>query len=153
MAQKVRKRLERNPRRSANQIAKELKISDHSIRHILKNDLKVKPYKIQQAHDLTPKQQLVRLERAKELLRFAESGKFPPQVMVWATVTTDGRSAIVFIKPGVKENVKYYRESFLSVALKLWDDKHFVGRPWTFQQDQMRIPQYARLLGPHQQSP
>ncbi|XP_033228815.1 uncharacterized protein LOC117180425 [Belonocnema kinseyi] len=74
MVQKVRKRLERNPRRKANQMAKELKISNHSIRRILKNDLKIKPYKIQKAHDLTPKQQQVRLERAKEFLRLPESG-------------------------------------------------------------------------------
>lgn len=179
MVQKVKKRLERNPRRSANQMAKELKISDRSIRRILKNDLKVKPYKIQKAHDLTPKQQQVRLERAKELLRLAESGQLPnivfsdekiftieqfvnsqndrvylrdrsyenlshrlatrrqhpPQIMVWAAVTADGRSPIVFIEPGVKVNAQYYRESILEVALKPWADKHFGGRPWTFQQD------------------
>ncbi|XP_033222833.1 uncharacterized protein LOC117176689 [Belonocnema kinseyi] len=37
----------------------------------------VKTYKIQKAHHLKPKQQQVRLERAKELLRLAESGQFP----------------------------------------------------------------------------
>ncbi|XP_026476402.1 uncharacterized protein LOC113382056 [Ctenocephalides felis] len=153
MVKQVRKRLERNPRRSANQMANKLNISDRSIRRILKNDLKVKPYKIQKAHDLTPKQQQVRLQRAKELLRRAESGKFPnivfsdekifsiaqfvnsqndrvyltersdknmshrlatrrqhpPQIMVWAAVTADGRSPIVFIVSGVKENAQYYR--------------------------------------------
>lgn len=178
MVQKV-KRLERNPRRSANQMAKELKISGRSIRHILKNDLKVKPYKIQKARDLIPKQQQVRLERAKELLRLAERGQFPnivfsdeifftvdqfvyskndrvyltdrsyenlshrlatrrqqpPQVMVWAAVTADGRSPIVFIDPGFKVNAQYYRENILEVALKPWADKHFDYRPWTFQQD------------------
>uniref|UniRef100_A0A6P4F0R8 Uncharacterized protein LOC108045962 n=1 Tax=Drosophila rhopaloa TaxID=1041015 RepID=A0A6P4F0R8_DRORH len=169
MVQKVKKRLERNPRRSANQMAKELKISDRSIRRILKNDLKVKPYKIQKAHDLTSKQRQVRLERAKELLRLAESGQLPnivfsdkniftieqqfvnsqndrvnltdrscenpPQIMVWAAVTADGRSPIIFIEPGVKVNAQYYRESILKVALKPWADKHFGDRPWTFQQD------------------
>lgn len=77
MVQKVKKRLERSPRQSANEMAKELKISDRSIRRILKNYLKVKSYKIQKDHDLTPKQQQVRLEKAKELLRLAESGQFP----------------------------------------------------------------------------
>ncbi|XP_026470862.1 uncharacterized protein LOC113375129 [Ctenocephalides felis] len=57
-------------------MAEDLNISDRSICRILKNDLKVKPYKIQKAHDLTPKQQQVRLQRAKEMLRRAESGKF-----------------------------------------------------------------------------
>ncbi|XP_033220925.1 uncharacterized protein LOC117175325 [Belonocnema kinseyi] len=160
MVQKVKKRLERNPRQSANQMAKELQISKCSIRRILKNNLKVKPYKIQKVHDLTPKQQQVRLERAKELLRFAESGQFPnimfsvekifpikqlvnsqndsvyltdrsyenlshrlatsrqhpKQIMVWAAVTADGRSPIVFIEPGVKVNAKYYREDILEVV-------------------------------------
>ncbi|XP_033232026.1 uncharacterized protein LOC117183003 [Belonocnema kinseyi] len=157
-------------------MAKELKIFDRNICRILKNDLKVKPYKIQKAHDLTPKQQQVGLQRAKKLLRLAESGQFPniafsdekifpieqlvnsqndrvyltvrsyenlshrlatrrqhtQQIMVWAAVTADWRSPIVFIEPGVKANVKYYRESILEVALKPWVDKHFGGRPWTF---------------------
>ncbi|XP_026479502.1 uncharacterized protein LOC113385894 [Ctenocephalides felis] len=143
-------------------MAEELNTSDRSIRRILKNDLKVKPYKIQKAHYLTSKQQQVRLQRAKELLRLAESGKFPnivfsdekifiikqfahsqndrvyltersdknlshrlatrrqhqPQIMVWAPVTADGRSPIVFIEPGVKVNLRYHRESILKVALK-----------------------------------
>ncbi|XP_026482180.1 uncharacterized protein LOC113389345 [Ctenocephalides felis] len=154
-------------------MAEELNISDRSIRRILKNDLKVKLYKIQKAHDLTPKQQQVRLQRAKEFLRRAESGKFPnivfsdekiftieqfvisqndrvywtersnkhlshrlairrqhpPQKMVWAAEIADGRSTIVFIEPGVKVNVQYYRESILKVALKPWADNHFGGRP------------------------
>uniref|UniRef100_A0A0K8W705 Transposase Tc1-like domain-containing protein n=1 Tax=Bactrocera latifrons TaxID=174628 RepID=A0A0K8W705_BACLA len=60
MVRKVKKRLERNPRRSANRVAKELKISDSSIRHILKNGLKANPCKFQKAHNRTPKQQQVR---------------------------------------------------------------------------------------------
>lgn len=179
MVRKVKKRLERNPRRSANQMAKELKISERSIRRILKNELKVKPYKFQKAHELTPKQKKVRLERAKELLRLAESGQFPnivfsdeknfpieqfvnsqndrvyltersyenlrlrmatrsnfpSQVMVWAAVTADGRSPIVFIESGVKVNATYYRENVLEAALEPWARKHFGRRPWTFQQD------------------
>lgn len=55
MVRKVKMRLERNPRRSGRQMAKELKISQDSIRRILKNELKVKPYKFQKAYDLTPK--------------------------------------------------------------------------------------------------
>ena len=77
MVRKVKARLKRNPRRSGNQMAKELKISQRSIRRIFQNELKVKPYKFQKAHDLTPKQKKVRLERAKELLRLHERGEFP----------------------------------------------------------------------------
>ncbi|KAF2879859.1 hypothetical protein ILUMI_26316 [Ignelater luminosus] len=77
MVRKVKKRLERNPRRSGNQMAKELNISQSSIRRILQNELQVKAYKKQKAHDLTPNQKKVRFERAKELLRLAASGDFP----------------------------------------------------------------------------
>ncbi|KAF2897019.1 hypothetical protein ILUMI_09157 [Ignelater luminosus] len=77
MVRKVKKRLEQNPRRSGNQMAKELNISQSSIRRILQNELQVKAYKKQKAHDLTPNQKKVRFERAKELLRLAASGEFP----------------------------------------------------------------------------
>ena len=43
MVQKVKARLDRNPRRSGNQMAKELKISQSSMQRLLKNELKVKP--------------------------------------------------------------------------------------------------------------
>ncbi|CAD7003102.1 unnamed protein product [Ceratitis capitata] len=46
--------------RIANQMAKELKISDRSIRRIPKNGLMVKPYMIQEAYDPSHKQQQVR---------------------------------------------------------------------------------------------
>ena len=59
----------------------------------------------------------------------------PPQVMVWAAVTANGRSPIVFIEPGVKVNATYYREKVLEAALKPWARKQFGLRPWTFQQD------------------
>ena len=179
MVRKVKARLERNPRRSGRKMAKELKISQDSIRRILKNELKVKAYKFQKAHDLSPQQKKVRCERAKELLRLHERGEFPnivfsdeknfpieqfintqndrvyltersyenlslrmatrsnfpSQVMVWAAVTADGRSPIVFIEPGVKVNATYYRENVLEAALEPWTRKHFGRRPWTFQQD------------------
>lgn len=179
MVLRVKKRIQRNPRQSANRLAKELKISDRSVRRILKNELKVKPYKIQKAHDLSSSQKRVRLDRSKQLLRMAADGELPsivfsdekiftieqfvnsqndrvylterscdnlslrlatrkqhpPQVMVWAAVTADGRSPIVFIEPGAKVNAAFYREKVLEGALKPWAAKHFGGKPWTFQQD------------------
>lgn len=179
MIRKVKARLERNPRRSGNQMAKELKISQSSMQRLLKNELKVKPYKFQKGHNLTPQQKKVRLERAKELLHLHECGEFPnivfsdeknfpieqfinsqndrvyltertyenlslrmatrsnfpSQVMVWAAVTADGRSPVVFIEPGVKVNATYYRENILEGALEPWARKHFGRKEWTFQQD------------------
>ena len=91
--------------------------------------MKVKPYKIQKAHDLTPKQQQVRLQRAKDLHQEA------------APATGNGldrcnrRWALCNRFSGVKVNAQYYRESILEAALKSWADKHFGCKPWTFQQD------------------
>ncbi|KAF2887334.1 hypothetical protein ILUMI_18838 [Ignelater luminosus] len=156
MVRKVKKRLERNPRRSGNQMAKELNISQSSIRRILQNELQVKAYKKQKAHDLTPNQKKVRFERAKELLRLAASGEFPnivfsdeknfpieqfvntqndrvyltertyenlkhrlvtrsnypSQIMVWAAVTATGRSPLVFIEPGVKDDLTKFSQAY-----------------------------------------
>lgn len=68
-------------------------------------------------------------------LRLATRTQAPPTVMVWAAVTADGRSPLVFIDRGVKINAEYYRENVLKAVLKPWADKHFGRRPWTFQQD------------------
>lgn len=76
-------------------------------------------------------------ERSSENLDHRTVGRnqHPPQVMVWAAVTADGRSPITFIEPGVKVNATYYRENVLEAALKPWARKQFGLRPWTFQQD------------------
>lgn len=162
MVRKVKARIERNPRRSGRKMAAELNISRERMQHILKNVLRLKPLKFQKAHDLTPQQKKVRLERAKELLRLHESGSLPnivfsdeapflieqhvnkqndrvylpersyenlhlrtatrkqapPFVMVWAAVTTDGRSPLVFLDRGVKINTNVYRETVLEAVLK-----------------------------------
>lgn len=179
MVRKVKARIGRNPRQSARKLAADLAISDRSVRDILKKKLGVNPYKIQKAHNLTPKQKLQRLQRAKELKRLHVSGQLPnivfsdeknypieqyvnkqndrvwlaersydnleqrlvtrtqapPHVMVWAAVTADGRSPLIFLESGVKVNATVYRESVLEGALKPWAHKHFGIRPYTFQQD------------------
>lgn len=179
MVRKVKKRIERNPRRSGRKMARELNISQYAIRQILKNELGLKPLKFQKVQDLTDAQKKVRLEKAKELLRLAESGELPnlvfsdekpfviqqfvnkqndrvylpersaenlqlrlatrtqkpAMVMVWAAITADGRSPLVFIDRGVKINAQIYRENILEGVLKPWARKHFGRRPWTFQQD------------------
>ena len=59
----------------------------------------------------------------------------PAMVMVWAAITADGRSSLVFIDRVVKINAEYYRENMPEGALKPWACKHFGHRTWTFQQD------------------
>ncbi|CAK9817980.1 hypothetical protein ANTPLA_LOCUS9580 [Anthophora plagiata] len=59
MVRKVKKRIEQNPKRSVNKMAKELNVSRWSIRQILKNELLLKPYKIQKVHELNAAQMKV----------------------------------------------------------------------------------------------
>lgn len=59
----------------------------------------------------------------------------PASVMVWAAVTAEGRSPLVFIDQGVKINQQLYRQKVLSRALMPWARNQFGSRPWTFQQD------------------
>lgn len=77
MVRKVRLRLKRNPRQSARAMARDLKISVRSLCRILKDDLHVRPYKIQKVHFLSELQMKVRLERAKELKRRIAAQELP----------------------------------------------------------------------------
>lgn len=76
MVQKEERWLERNARRSANQIAKELKISDRSVCRILKNELKIKLHKVQKAHDLSLKQQQSDLKEQKSFYTYSKTANF-----------------------------------------------------------------------------
>lgn len=68
-------------------------------------------------------------------LRTTTRRNFASQVMVWATVTINGRCPVVFIEPSVKVNATYYRKSVLEASLAPWARIHFGCRPWAFQQD------------------
>lgn len=56
-------------------------------------------------------------------------------LMVWAAVTADGKSPLVFVDKGVKLNQENYRTSILESALLPWAQNHFKNRRWSFQQD------------------
>ena len=74
----TREKLRRNPARSATKLAKEANVSPSTMRRLLNDDLKVKPYKItkrQLLSDITKKK---RLERAKLLLQKILDGTQPP---------------------------------------------------------------------------
>lgn len=179
MVKIVKKRLKRNPRRSATKLAKDLNISDRSLRRILKDKLQTKPYKIQKVQDLSMRQKQERVKRAKALLKRAAEGRLenivftdeklftvaqfvnkqndrvwlpersrthadvltatrrqkPASVMVWAGITRDGRTPLVFVPEGVKINQNTYRELVLQNVVESWARRHFGSRGWVFQQD------------------
>ena len=74
-------------------------------------------------------------------LRLATRTQALPMVAMWAAVTADGRSPLVFINRGVKINAEYYRENVLKTVLERRADRHFGRRPWTFQQHSARVNQ------------
>lgn len=164
MVKIVKKRLKRNPRRSATKLAKDLNISDRSLRRILKDKLQTKPYKIQKVQDLSMRQKQERVKRAKALLQRAAEGRLEnivftdeklftveqfvnkqndrvwlpersrthadvltatrrqksASVMVWAGITRDGRTPLVFVPEGVKINQNTYRELVLQNVVEPW---------------------------------
>ena len=64
----------------------------------------------------------------------------PKALMVWAAVTSDGKSDLVFIDKGIKINSNVYLNGVLIKELHAWIHLPFGGRPYTFQQD--GVPAY-----------
>lgn len=65
----VRERMRRNPKRSIRKLAKDMNVSNTSMRTIVRKDLRLSPYKMRKRQFLTPLQKQKRLERAQILLR------------------------------------------------------------------------------------
>lgn len=176
---KLREKIRRNPQRSKRKIAKQLGISEGSVRKIVKHELGMQSYKLQQVHLLTDVLKAARYQKCKALLRrfrrgahlsilfsdekvFTVGQKFnkqntrilakdisaankngrmvsksahPASVMVWAGVTSNGKTPLVFIDEGVKVNQQNYREQVLEAVVEPWASRHFGEHEWTFQQD------------------
>jgi DNA-binding Lrp family transcriptional regulator len=176
---KIKKRLTRNPRQSLRSLSKKINLKRETVRRIVKNALKLKPYKLQKAHLLTDKMKTIRLERAKVLLGLATNGvhqrivfsdekiftieqsfnrqndrmwlrdvqeedsearkvcrtQNPESVMVWAGITGNGKTSLVFIDKGVKVDQVIYRNKILADVLLPWSKQHFGNNHWIFQQD------------------
>ena len=67
--------------------------------------------------------------------RFATRSAHPASVMVWAGITADGKTPLIFVDQGVKINKENYREEILENVVEPWAQEHFGNRSWTFQQD------------------
>lgn len=55
--------------------------------------------------------------------------------MVWAGITSTGKTPLVFIDRNVKINAANYQDVVLKNALHPWAQNHFKNKPWTLQQD------------------
>ncbi len=68
MCRNIREKIRRFPRRSMRKMAKQVQISERSIRSICRDNLGMTPYKIQEIQLLSAATIQKRLERSKELL-------------------------------------------------------------------------------------
>ena len=73
--EKIRSRIRRNPQRSMRKMAKDIQISEGSVRKIVKKQLKFHPYKLAKAYLLTDKMKGERLKRAHKMRRLATAGR------------------------------------------------------------------------------
>jgi hypothetical protein len=172
-------RIRRNPRRSMRKMAREIHISEGSMRTIVKKYLHMKSLKRKHAQFLTARAKQLRLERSKAMLqRFAPHDvekilftdekiftieavsnhqndrilaprvsdisddlriishtQHPQSVMVWAGVSAQGRTNLVFVPQGVKINSSIYRDLILDPVVKQVGQTIFNSQVWTFQQD------------------
>ena len=77
----VRERIRRNPNRSIRKMANEFKMSEKSMRRLIKDDLKMKSLSFQKRQALSDTQKIKRFERSKILLKFLKKSK---REVVWS---------------------------------------------------------------------
>ena len=152
---KIKLQIQKNPRLSSRKIAKFNKIPRTSVQRIIKNDLKLKSYKLQKAQLLTDSMKNLRLKRCQALRKrfsnnrhrsivFSDEKLFtieqshnrqndriwskeapspqdrivsrshkPKSLMIWAGITYNGKTPLVFIDQGVKINQEFYKDEIL----------------------------------------
>ncbi len=71
----IRSRIRRNPQRSMRKIARDLKISDFSVRKIIKDRLHLRSYKLTKSQPLTEEMKAIRLDRARKMLQLVGGGR------------------------------------------------------------------------------
>jgi inhibitor of nuclear factor kappa-B kinase subunit alpha len=71
----IRNRIRRNSQRSMRKMAKDLLISEGSVRKIVKTQLKLHPYKLSTAHHLTDQMKADRLKKVRKMKRLAAAGR------------------------------------------------------------------------------
>ncbi|XP_076044978.1 uncharacterized protein LOC143027553 [Oratosquilla oratoria] len=144
----VRERMRRNPKRSIRKLAKDMNVSNTSMRTIVRKDLRLSPYKMRKRQFLTPLQKQKRLERAQILLRelktdtAAQEIIFSDEKLFTIEAQFNNQNDRVYAKSladikdsqGVKINSDRYINDILVPALEEMK-KHFKDHPFTFQQD------------------
>ena len=68
-------------------------------------------------------------------LRLIDRVQRPLSIMVWAGVSADSRTNLIFIPRGVRINTETYKEMILDTEIKDAGQKLFNNESWLFQQD------------------
>ncbi|KAI6655362.1 hypothetical protein LOD99_2197 [Oopsacas minuta] len=70
-----------------------------------------------------------------EELRYVSRIQKPLSVMVWAGISSIGRTPLIFVPAGVKIDTRTYRELILEPVIQDLSKTMFSGKPFVFQQD------------------
>jgi len=104
------------------------------VKNVLFSDEKI--FTVQRHHNIQNDRILLKKGSAYYLAKkIVTRSLFPKSVMVWAGITADGKTPLVFVERGVKINAEIYQENILRKVLLPWSQKHYGNRSWTFQQD------------------
>src|SRR4051812_1624344 len=71
----------------------------------------------------------------------------PQSVMVWCGITSDGKTPMVFVDPGVKFDKDYYLETILKDTLKPWARNHLKKRHGAFNRTPPLTKQMSFKIG------
>ena len=69
LVKRIRERIRSNPKRSLRKMAKEMNISERSVRRVVKTRMGLRPIKLQKTHALTDQMKATRLQRCRALLQ------------------------------------------------------------------------------------
>ncbi|XGW24168.1 hypothetical protein V3C99_005958 [Haemonchus contortus] len=82
-----------------------------------------------------PQKQRILLPKGWPREVMVERSRFPRSVMVWAGISSLGKTKLVFVEKGVKINAEIYRKQILEDAAIPWAESNAKNVNWTFQQD------------------
>ncbi|KIH69388.1 hypothetical protein ANCDUO_00267 [Ancylostoma duodenale] len=71
----IRKRISRNPQRSMRKMVSDPGLSEKTVRRVVKEDLNLRPSKIQKIHCLNERMKLKRLQKVRKMRRMAADGR------------------------------------------------------------------------------
>lgn len=95
-----------------------------------------KLFTVEQAHNRQNHRQLLPINTARsDRFKTVARSHHPASVMVWGGICATGKTPLVFLQKGLKENAKVYQQTILTEVLHPWAQQHFGHKKWALQQD------------------